>query len=85
MTANVTYNSSAPLLQINGFNTDAYTIADLGGFYRHPLGGIDMTYRVNLTNAFDTRYLSPYGGGFYAGKPRTLMASFTARFGGRNR
>jgi iron complex outermembrane receptor protein len=85
LTANVTYNSSAPLLQINGFNTGAYTIADLGGFYAHPMGGIDVTYRVNLTNAFDARYLSPYGGGFYAGKPRTLMASFTARFGERNR
>ena len=81
----MTYNGKAPLLQINGFDTDAYTIADLGGFYNHPLGGIDMTYRLNLTNAFDERYLSNYGGGFYAGKPRTLMASFTARFGGRNR
>jgi iron complex outermembrane recepter protein len=84
LTANVTYNSSTPLLPTNGYDIGGYTIADLGGFYTHPIGDTDITYRMILTNAFDTRYLSPYYSSVTVGAPRTLMLSFTARLGGRN-
>jgi iron complex outermembrane receptor protein len=84
LTANVTYNSSTPLLATNGYDIGGYTIADLGGFYKHPVGDIDVTYRMILTNAFDTRYLSPYYSSVTVGAPRTLLASVSARFGGRN-
>jgi iron complex outermembrane recepter protein len=84
LTANVTYNSSTPLLATNGYNIGGYTIADLGGFYKHPMGDIDVTYRLLLTNAFDTRYWSPYYSSVTVGAPRTLLGSVTARFGGRN-
>ena len=83
-TANVTYNSATPLLATNGYDIGGYTIADLGGFYRHPIGDIDVTYRMIITNAFDTRYYSPYYSSITVGAPRTAMASVTARFGGRN-
>jgi outer membrane receptor for ferric coprogen and ferric-rhodotorulic acid len=84
LTANVTYNSSTPLLATNGYDISGYAVADLGGFYKHPIGDIDVTYRMILTNAFDTRYFSPYYSSVTVGAPRTLMLSFTARFGGRN-
>jgi iron complex outermembrane receptor protein len=81
LTALVTYNSSTPLLGINGYDVAGYTLADLGGFYKHPVGGIDVTFRMILSNAFDARYLSPYYSSVTLGAPRTLTASFTARFG----
>jgi len=84
LTANVTYNSSTPLLATNGYDIGGYSVADLGGFYKHPIGDIDVTYRMLLTNAFDTRYFSPYYSSVTVGAPRTLVLSFTARFGGRN-
>ena len=83
LTGRVTYNSSTPLLPVNGYDIGGYTITDLGGFYRHPVGNIDMTFRMILSNAFDTRYLSPYYSSVTVGAPRTLTASVTARFGGR--
>ena len=88
LTANVNYNSSSPLLPINGFNIGSYTLVDLGGFYNHPVRDLDVTYRLMLNNAFDTNYLSPYSSyssGFNVGRPRTLMASFTVGFGGSSR
>jgi iron complex outermembrane receptor protein len=84
LTANVTYNSATPLLATNGYDIPGYTIADLGGFYKHPMDDIDMTYRVILQNAFDKRYYSPYYSSVTVGAPRTIEASFTARFGGHN-
>jgi iron complex outermembrane receptor protein len=84
LTANVTYNSATPLLATNGYDIPGYTLADLGGFYTHPIGDIDMTYRLILQNAFDKRYYSPYYSSMTVGAPATLMASFTARFGGHN-
>jgi iron complex outermembrane receptor protein len=84
LTGRVTYNSSTPLLGINGYDIDGYTIADLGGFYKHPVGDVEMTFRMILSNAFDVRYLSPYYSSVTVGAPRTLTASVTARFGGRD-
>jgi iron complex outermembrane receptor protein len=84
LTANVTYNSATPLLATNGYDIPGHTIADLGGFYKHPIGDVDMTYRLIVQNAFDQRYYSPYYGNVTVGAPRTAMASFTARFGGHN-
>jgi iron complex outermembrane receptor protein len=84
LTANTTYNSATPLLPINGYNMPGYTIADLGGFYTHPIDDIDVTYRLILQNAFDKHYYSPYYGQITAGAPRTVEVSFTARFGGHN-
>jgi iron complex outermembrane receptor protein len=83
LTGRVTYNSSTPLLPVNGYDIGGYTITDLGGFYKHSVGNIDMTFRMILSNAFDTRYLSPYYSSVTLGAPRTLTASVTARFGGR--
>jgi iron complex outermembrane recepter protein len=84
LTANVTYNSSTPLMPTNGYDIGGYTLADLGGFYRHTVGGVDVTFRMILSNAFDVRYLSPYYSSVTLGAPRTLTASVTARFGGRD-
>jgi iron complex outermembrane receptor protein len=84
LTANVTYNSATPLLASNGYDIPGHTIADLGGFYKHPIGDVDMTYRLIVQNAFDRRYYSPYYGNVTVGAPRTVMASFTARFGGHD-
>lgn len=81
LTANATYNSSSPLLATNGFNLGSYTLVDLGGYYVHPVGGMDMTFRLIVTNAFDTRYLSPWYSTVTLGAPRTVMASVSARFG----
>lgn len=80
----VTYNSATPLLATNGYDIGGYTLADLGGFYSRTVGDIDMTFRMILSNAFDTRYYSPYYSSVTVGAPRTLTASITAKFGGRN-
>jgi iron complex outermembrane recepter protein len=82
LTANVTYNSATPLLPTNGYDIPGYATADLGGFYTHPMGDIDMTYRLIIQNAFDKNYYSPYYSTITVGAPRTVVASFTARFGG---
>jgi iron complex outermembrane receptor protein len=82
LTALVTYNSATPLLGTNGYNVPGHTLADLGGFYMRPIGDIDVTYRMIVSNAFDTRYYSPYYNTMTVGAPRTVTASFTARFGG---
>jgi iron complex outermembrane recepter protein len=84
LTALVTYNSSTPLLATNGYNVSGYTLANLGGFYSHPAGDTDITYRMILSNAFDKQYYSPYFNTLSVGEPRTLTASVTVRFGGKD-
>ena len=84
LTGLVTYNSSTPLLATNGYNVPGHTVADLGAYYSHPVDDIDMTFRMIVQNAFDTRYYSPYFSTMTVGAPRTLEASITARFGRHN-
>jgi iron complex outermembrane receptor protein len=82
LTALVTYNSATPLLATNGYNVPGHALADLGGFYSRPMGDIDLTYRMIVSNAFDKRYYSPYYSTMTVGQPLTVTASVTARFGG---
>ncbi|MCM2679252.1 TonB-dependent receptor [Echinimonas agarilytica] len=45
----------------NTVKKDGYTRFDLGATYQHEIGGVDVNYRFNIENLFDTNYLA--GGG----------------------
>jgi len=70
------------VLATNGTTLAAIRSPIWGDSINIPIAIIDVTYPSDLTNAFDTAILPLYR--CDGGAPRTLMLSFTARFGGRD-
>jgi iron complex outermembrane receptor protein len=82
LTGDVTYDSSTPLLAVNGYDIPGHTLVDLGARYVFTAAPTLLTVRVEVQNLLDARYLSPYVSSVIPGAPRTVYISFTARFNG---
>lgn len=79
--AQVRHDSSTPLLETGGFNVPGHTLVDFGARYELDKLGYPVTLRVELNNAFNQRYWSPYETSVQPGAPRTLLFSASVRFG----
>ncbi len=82
LTGKVRYNGASELLPQNGYELHGYTLTDLGGFYRHTVGDVELSFHVIVQNLFNERYWSPYYSTITAGAPRTGVFAIEGRFGG---
>ncbi|MDR2031838.1 MAG: TonB-dependent siderophore receptor [Azoarcus sp.] len=76
----LSHTSKVPVDAGNTLYVDPVVVSDIGSRYQHRLRGMNMTLRLNVSNAGSKRYWATRSGMLYSGSPRIVSFSATLDF-----